>query len=353
MKGFLVLESGQIYPGRWRGGKNSIGEIVFNTSHFGYEEMATDPSYTHQILITTAPMQGNYGVQETYREAESFSIQGFICLEIQNSKRDQSWLTSLTQAQVPVLTDIDTRSIVLTLREQGTTWGALIQADSPDDAKGEATKLLKEKPKERDWCHLTSCSEPYDLQGSVPKGPRVAVIDLGSKRNILRELQKRTSSIRIFPSRTSFEDILEFNPHGLLLSNGPGDPADVVGPVETVQKLLGKVPIFGICMGHHILARALDLKTYKLKFGHRGGNHPIKDLLLDKIYVTSQNHGYAVDKDSLKPGVEVTHWNLNDDTISGIINREKNCMSVQFHPESRPGPHDAEAIFDYFIKQLV
>jgi carbamoyl-phosphate synthase small subunit len=351
--GYLVLESGQVFPGQWRGGRSAAGEVVFNTAHSGYEEMATDPSYFSQILLTTAPMQGNYGESDEFWESENIWIRGFVCLQLQQSKRDTSWLKKLTANQVGILSDLDTRKLVLVLREQGTTWGAVVHAKTAEEAQLEAKTLIHaEKRKDKDWVQQVTCKEPYDLPGANPSGPRVAVLDFGCKKNTLRELQARCQAVRVFPSRTAAQAIQEYRPHGLLLSNGPGNPEDVEIATDTVRNLLGKQFIFGICMGHQILARALGLRTFRLKFGHRGSNHPIKDLILKKIYMTSQNHGYAVEMPSDRSDVEVTHWNLNDMTISGIQNRSQKCMSVQFHPESHPGPHDSETLFDHFIKQI-
>ncbi|MCB0407638.1 MAG: glutamine-hydrolyzing carbamoyl-phosphate synthase small subunit [Bdellovibrionales bacterium] len=351
--GYLVLETGQIFSGRWRGGRESAGEVVFNTGHSGYEEMATDPSYFSQILVTTATMQGNYGENDKEWESEKIWIRGFICLEMQESSRDHSWLDKLTSHKVPVLSDIDTRNLVITLREQGTTWGAIIQASSEKEAFQKAKALIQEeKTQDKDWVSQVTCSQSYILEGHRTSGPKVAVMDFGCKKNTLRELQYRCSEVRVYPSKTSAKEILSQKPDGVLLSNGPGDPEDVQMAAETVKSLLGQTFVFGICMGHQILARALGLKTYRLKFGHRGSNHPIKDLILNKIYMTSQNHGYAVESSNLGQDIEVTHWNLNDNTVSGIQNKKAKCLSVQFHPESRPGPHDAETLFDYFIKQV-
>lgn len=351
--GYLVLETGQIFKGRFRGGHSRAGEVVFNTSHSGYEEMATDPSYFSQILVTTAPQQGNYGADRTSWESGQIWINGFVCLEIQHSERESSWLTRLTENQVPVLTDIDTRALVLVLRDQGTTWGAIIDAKDENEACIMARGLVeKAKEQPRDWTRLVCRRTVEDRKGEKPNGPRVAVLDFGAKENILRELERRCREIRVFPSATQAEEILSWNPDGIMLSNGPGDPADVAVGTETVRQLLGKKFIFGICMGHQILSMALGAKTYKLKFGHRGSNHPIRDLLLNKVYVTSQNHGYNVDQKSLPEGVKVTHINLNDQTVAGISCFEKKCMSVQFHPESHPGPHDAVGLFDYFVNQI-
>lgn len=351
--GFLVLETGEVFAGQWEGGSARAGEVVFNTSHSGYEEMATDLSYYSQILVMTAPMQGNYGESEKAWESDQFSIHGFVCLEMQNSKRDRSWLSQLDQQGVPVLSGVDTRRLVLRLREGGTTWGAIVNASSESDARQMAQPLMKEaQKKDLDWAYQVATKTQQIIPGDCSSGPRVAVLDFGSKKNILRELQSRCSEIGIFPPRSSAEEVLSWRPDGVMLTNGPGDPADVLVAPETVRDLLGKVYVFGICMGHQILARALGAQTYKLKFGHRGSNHPIRDELLNKVYMTSQNHGYAVDKDSLPKDVKVTHINLNDGTVSGIYSEKHKCFSVQFHPESHPGPHDAEGLFDYFIKQI-
>lgn len=351
--GYLVLETGQCFAGRWRGGRASAGEVVFNTGHSGYEEMATDPSYHSQILVTTAPMQGNYGEDDNVWESEKIWIRGFVSLEMQESTGNSSWLNKLTSHDVPVISDIDTRKLVFTLREQGTTWGAAVEAGSEQEARSAAEALIAEAKKtDRDWVHQVCCKTAYEIPGKKTDGPKVAVLDFGCKKNTLRELEARCSQLKVFPSRASAEDVLAWQPDGVMLSNGPGNPEDVEVAVDTVQGLLGKKFVFGICMGHQILGRALGLKTYRLKFGHRGSNHPIKDLLTNEIYMTSQNHGYAIDPESLTDDVKVTHWNLNDNTVSGIQCESKKCLSVQFHPESRPGPHDAETLFDYFVEKL-
>lgn len=352
-KGYLVLETGETYQGVWHGGQARAGEVVFNTSHSGYEEIATDPSYYSQILVLTAPMQGNYGADRECWESRQIWIEGFVSIEIQNSSRDQSWRTCLLDEGVPILTGLDTRQIVLHLRNAGTPWGALVAADSEVDARARAAPLiLAKKQIEKDWVHSVSRRKLEVLKGSVEKGPRVAVLDFGCKENTFRELQARCAEIAIFPSRTPAQVIRDWQPAGVLLSNGPGDPADVQEAVSTVEKLVGQIPIFGICMGHQILAQALGAKTYKLKFGHRGSNHPVKDFLLNEIYVTSQNHGYAVQADSLPSEARVSHLNLNDRTVEGLEFKAKKCFSVQYHPESHPGPRDARNLFDYFLSGL-
>jgi carbamoyl-phosphate synthase small subunit len=351
---YLVLETGEIYSGHWRGGTDRAGEVVFNTSHSGYEEIATDPSYFGQIVVMTAPMMGNYGVDAKVWESRQYWIEGFISLQIQESKRDRSWVRNLTDRGIPVVSELDTRNLVLRLRAGGTPWGALVQAADESEAKRKAAPLIEAKKKmEKDWVWIASRKEKEVRKGKNPSGPRVAVLDFGSKENILRELESRCSELHIFPSRTSVAQLMEARPDGVMLTNGPGDPAEVQVAAGTVKELLGKVPVFGICMGHQILGLALGAKTYKLKFGHRGSNHPIKDSLLSKIYMTSQNHGYAVDAKTLPSDVRVTQVNLNDQTCAGLYSEQRKCLGIQYHPESHPGPHEATELFDFFVSKMV
>jgi carbamoyl-phosphate synthase small subunit len=354
MMGYLVLESGECYKGTWHGGENRAAEVVFNTSHSGYEEIATDPSYFKQIVVLTAPMQGNYKFDKNRWESEKIWIDGFISLQIQNSKTDSAWMDQLIQNKVPVMSEVDTRKITLRLRSGGTPWGALVQAASDSQAKSLAQELItKRKTESTDWVWEVSSKTAEVHTGQKPAGPRIAVMDFGAKKNIIRELLYRCSEVAIFSSRAKVAEIEKFKPTGLMLTNGPGDPSDVLEAVGTVRQFLGKTPIFGICMGHQILALALGAKTYKLKFGHRGANHPINDQLLKKIYVTSQNHGYAVNENSLPKDVLISHKNLNDQTVAGIFSQEKKCLGIQFHPESHPGPHDAVGLFDFFVEKML
>lgn len=352
-RGFLVLESGETYQGVFRGGKPRAGEVVFNTSHSGYEEIATDPSYYGQILVMTAPMQGNYSVSRSFWESKRMWIEGFISLEMQESERDSSWRRQLAEAGIPILSDLDTREIVLRLRDQGTPWGAIVQAETEAQARELAMPLIEAKKKEDlDWVYAVSRKEMEVRPGAKPGGPRIAIMDYGSKENILRELTARASEIAVFPSRATAADVRKWNPDGVMLTNGPGNPADVKVAVETVRDLVGWKPMFGICMGNQILALALGAKTYKLKFGHRGSNHPVRDELLNSVYVTSQNHGYSVDAATLPKDARVTHINLNDGSVAGFECADRKCFSVQYHPESHPGPHEAVRLFDYFTDRI-
>lgn len=352
-RGYLVLETGEVYEGQFRGGEARAGEVVFNTSHSGYEEIATDPSYYGQIMVMTAPMQGNYPTDPAVWESRKMWIEGFISVEIQESERDGSWRRQLAEAGIPILSDLDTREIVMRLRDQGTPWGAIVKAENPDLARAIAKPLIESKKKiDTDWVYAVSRKAVEKRAGLKPGGPRIAMLDYGAKENIIRELCARASEVAVFPSRATAAEIRQWNPDGIMLSNGPGDPSAVIGATETIKDLLGWKPIFGICMGHQILSRALGAQTYKLPFGHRGSNHPVKDDLLGSVYVTSQNHGYAVDAKTLPADVRVTHVNLNDGSVEGVECSSKICFSVQYHPESHPGPHEAVKLFDYFVERI-
>lgn len=353
MKAFLVLESGEIFQGLWHGGKDRAGEVVFNTSHSGYEEIATDPSYFSQIVVMTAPMQGNYANDPTVWESKKIWIEGFACVQIQETKRDKGWLNTLVQNQIPVISELDTRRLIFRLR-RGTPWGAIVQSENQEEALAKAQSLISEKKKiDKDWVWQASRKNKEVRPGNNFVGPRVAVLDLGSKENILRELAHHSRELHIYPSRASVDEILSCQPEAIMLTNGPGDPADVQMATKTVSQLIGKIPIFGICMGHQILALALGAKTYKLKFGHRGSNHPIRDNLIKKIYMSSQNHGYAVAGETLPKDVSATHFNLNDGTVAGFYSKEKKILGIQYHPEACPGPHEARELFQYFMTKVV
>lgn len=357
LKTYLVLDSGDVFSGAALPSQKNFpekaGEVVFNTAHSGYEEVATDPSYLNQIVVMTAPMQGNYGSVKEDWESRQMWISGFVCLQMQSTKRNASWQNRLIENNIPILTEVDTRTLTIKLRSRGTPWGAIVQASGEKMAKEKAIALIQEAQKgEKDWVWTASRKETAVIKGQNPSGPKVAVLDFGAKENILRELSQRCSELKVFPSRTEASVIEQYNPDALMLTNGPGDPALVQVAPDTVRKFIGKKPVFGICMGHQVLGIALGAKTYSLKFGHRGVNHPIKDLLLNKIYVSSQNHGYAIDEKTLPKEAVVTHVNLNDQTVAGFYLEKQNCLGIQYHPESHPGPHEAAELFDYFINVM-
>lgn len=361
MKGYLVLETGETYEGNVLNASDSkapdfekAGEVVFNTSNTGYEEIATDPSYFSQIVVMTAPQQGNYGISKDFWESNQIHIQGFIALEIQKSKRESTWVQQLKKHGVPMLTGIDTRDLTMRLRGGGTPWGAIVTAENPALAKAKADKLIQSKRGiEKDWVYAVSSKENQVYKGENASGPRVAILDLGTKQNIIRLAQKYAKEVRVFNSRATYEEVNNYNPQAIILTNGPGDPADVKVATETTRSFIGKRPIYGICMGHQILSLALGAKTYKLKFGHRGSNHPIRDEVINRIYVSSQNHGYAVDSKTLPADVKVTHTNLNDQSVAGIYSKEKNVLGIQYHPEACPGPHEAQGLFQFFFDEMV
>lgn len=350
--GCLVLETGEIFKGFLFGDSVQAGEAVFNTSHTGYEEIASDPSYYNQILIMTAPLQGNYGAHSDFWQSDRFWIKGFVCLEMQNTSRDREWLEKLKSYNIPVLSSVDTRQLSLRLRKKGVVWSAIVPL-SKDSLKQARSLIQKEKNQSRDWTKMVCIKSPKEFKGQKKRGLRLALIDFGFKKNILMEMLKRSERVCVFPSNSTHQEIKDWNPDGIVLSNGPGDPKNVVDGVKLVKKLLSWKALFGICMGHQVLALALGAETYKLKFGHRGSNHPIEDKLLNRIYISSQNHGYAVLEDSLPKHTQVSHTNLNDNTVAGIYSAKAHCMSVQFHPENHPGPREATALFDFFIENLI
>ena len=346
--GYLVLEDGTLFEGVPLTEFENIGEVIFNTSHSGYEEMSTDPSYAKQIMVTTAPMQGNYGVSKEVWESESIHFRGFISLEMQKSKRDKSWLDLLALHKVSVLEGLDTRALTLYLREKGSLWGGVFLTENHEDS---VVEIKKEKAMhiDKDWTLEVSTKKAYVLESKVDNSLHIGVLDFGCKKNIIRELLTKFSKVTVLPSHSSTEFILSQNFDGMLLSNGPGDPADVKKPLGEVKKLLGKFPIMGICMGHQLLGLALGGSTFKLKFGHRGANHPIKDLETNQVFVSSQNHGYALSEDFNDDEVEVTHYNLNDQSVAGVSCKSKKAFSVQFHPEHCPGPEEGAYLFAKFF----
>lgn len=357
-KAKIVFEDGRIFTGLSFGADGERdGEVVFNTSLSGYQEILTDPSYKGQIVTMTYPLIGNYGVNPEDCESRKPFVEGFIVKE--NSRIASNWRSKQTLEEylkengIMGIEGVDTRAITRHIRLQGAMKAVISTADTDD-------KTLIKKAKAspglvgRDLVKEVTCDKEYIWQGSSGgKKLSVVVLDCGVKYNILRILDSLGCKVTVVPAGASAEDILKKKPHGIMLSNGPGDPAAVPYVVDTVKGLLGKLPIFGICLGQQMLGQALGGKTYKLKFGHHGGNQPVKDLKTDKIAITVQNHGFCVDIDTLeKDDIEITHMNLNDNTLEGIRHRKLPAFSVQFHPESSPGPHDAEYLFKEFIDMM-
>lgn len=365
MKAILLLEDGAIFKGRSFGARGQkCGEVVFNTSMTGYQEILTDPSYNEQIITMTYPLIGNYGTNNVDCESKKIFAAGFIVKE--NCPYPSNWRgkTSLSDYlkanNVVGLEGIDTRELVKHIRTQGAMRGIISATEF-------SVKKLRRKLEKyhglvgRDIVKDVTIKKSYSwdegvidvLTRRVEKPPRkykVIAFDFGIKQNILRLLRSHGCDVTVIPAQTSAKEVLAQKPDGVFLSNGPGDPAAVTYAIETVKQLLGKVPIFGICLGHQILALALGGRTYKLKFGHRGANHPVKNLQTGRIEITSQNHGFCVDLDSLKDkDVELTHMNLDDNTLEGIKCKKFSAFSVQYHPEASPGPHDASYLFKTFI----
>ena len=368
MKAILLLEDGTFFKGTSFGARGQkCGEVVFNTSMTGYQEILTDPSYNEQIITMTYPLIGNYGTNKADTESRKSFVRGFIvkenCDYPSNWRSGQSLSDYLKENNIVGLEGIDTRALVKHIRIRGAMRGIISSTETNIKA---LAKNLEQYPGlvGRDIVKNVTSKKPYKWDKGVidvlekrqlfpEKKYRVVAIDYGIKQNILRLLRSHGCEVHVVPAKTSAKDILAKKPNGVFLSNGPGDPAPVSYAIESVRQLLGKVPIFGICLGHQILALALGAKTYKLKFGHRGANHPVKNLRTGKIEITSQNHGFCVDMDSLAgKDVELTHVNLNDNTNEGIFSRKLNAFSVQYHPEASPGPHDSNYLFDDFIKLM-
>jgi len=360
----LALADGRIFRGQAFGAVgNTVGEVCFNTSLTGYQEILTDPSYTDQIITFTYPHIGNVGTNADDYESESASVRGCIVrapARITSNYRSEVGFDDWLKAQNIVgIADIDTRALVRHLRDNGAQNG-VIASDGMSEEEAVAKARAWAGLEGRDLVGEVSCDEAsvweqgtYDLDSmayqDVEKRAHVVAFDFGCKRNIYRKLAGRGMKVSIVPAQTSAADILAMNPDGIFLSNGPGDPAAVGYAVEEIRKLLdGDTPVFGICMGHQLLSQALGLETFKLKFGHRGGNHPVKDETTGKIEITSQNHGFAVRDDNVPANVEITHRSLFDGTVEGLRVKDKPIFSVQYHPEASPGPQDADYLFDRF-----
>lgn len=351
MKRYLILEDGTVFEGTAFGGDDaSVGEIVFNTSMTGYQEILSDPSYCGQIVTMTYPLIGNYGINSDDFESIEPAVKGMVVREIAefpSNFRNKSTVDELFKTKnIPGITGIDTRKLTRLIRAKGAIKGVLTAAGEEVQVD-QVVKTLQETVLPNDQVAQVSTGRPYPSPG---RGKRVVLIDYGMKHGILRELNNRDCDVIVVPYNTSSTEILAWGPDGVMLSNGPGDPKDVEECVEVVRELLGQVPIFGICLGHQLFARACGADTFKLKFGHRGGNHPVRDLETGKIEITSQNHGYAVDEDTLQgTRLKVTHSALNDGTNEGLAHLDYPAFTVQYHPESSPGPEDSNYLFDRFI----
>ncbi len=355
MQALLVLEDGFSLRGEGFSGKGEVfGEVVFNTSMTGYQEMVTDPSYRGQILTLTCPLVGNYGVNEDDAESAGPTVDGFLvrenCRRPRNRRASESLEGYLNRHNIIGAEGLDTRSLTLHLRSAGTMFGAISTLES--DPQALLNKVIAAKEKyDRDLVAEVSCDNLYYWDSSQ-RGYHVVVYDFGVKYSILRRLAERGCRVTVVPHRTTAAEVLALQPDGVLLSNGPGDPVDQLAVVPEIKALLGRVPIFGICLGHQLLALALGFSTFKLTFGHRGGNHPVKDLSTGKVQITSQNHGYCVRLDEKTEETIPTHINLNDGTLEGLENHNLKCFSVQYHPEAAPGPHDSVCLFDRFMKMV-
>ena len=364
MKAVLLLEDGTVFEGSSFGAKGiRYGEVVFNTAMTGYQEILTDPSYHEQIITMTYPMIGNYGTCPLDWESRKLFAAGFVVKEncpFPSNWRNQDSLSDyLSQNGVVGIEGIDTRKLVRHLRTRGAMRGVISSTETKIDV---LKKKLNEYPGlvGRDIVQDVTCDKPYkwdkgvvDVIADKELKPalkfKVVAYDFGMKTNILRLLRSHGCAVEVVPANTPAKDVLKRKPNGVFLSNGPGDPAAVTCAIEAVQQLLGQLPIFGICLGHQILALALGGTTYKLKFGHRGANHPVKNFDTGEIEITSQNHGFCVDMDSLKDKkVELTHLNLNDNTVEGIRAKKLKAYAVQYHPEASPGPHDSQYLFKQF-----
>lgn len=350
----IVLEDGDEYYGYGFGADvEAISEIVFNTSVVGYQEIVSDPSYTYQMVVMTYPLIGNYGITDEDYETRIPTIGGLIVREYNDMPSNFRYTKTLSEYleenNIPGIYGLDTRKLTRSIRDKGSRKVIITEAKTP---KEEALKKLKKYNIPKDAVAKVSCKKKWYSRTANAKFNIVAV-DCGIKLNIIRSLNKRGCNVTIVPYNTPFEKIEELKPDGIFLSNGPGDPEDVVEVIDLVKKAKGKYPIFGICLGHQMISLAYGAKTYKLKFGHRGGNHPVLNLKTDKIEITSQNHSYAVDEKSLaKTKLTATHKNILDNTIEGVECLEDKIFSVQYHPESAPGPQDSSYLFDQFINLM-
>lgn len=350
----LVLEDGREFYGLgFASDEERVGELVFNTSMVGYQEILSDPSYSDQIIVMTYPLIGNYGITDEDYETKFPSIGGMIVKENNDSPSNFRYTKTLAEVLeengIPGISGVDTRMLTRILRDANGIRAIITDEDTPVE---EAVEKIKAHPRPKDLVKNVSCKKRWFARTTNCKYDIVA-IDCGMKLNMVRNLNSHGCNVIVVPYNTTAEQILDFNPDGVLISNGPGSPEDVPEVVETLKKLRGKVPMFGICLGHQLLALAYGAKICEINPGHRGGNHPVKELKTGKVLITSQNHGFAVDKDSVADtSLEITHINLLDNTVEGLECEDDKVISVQFHPESAPGPQDTIYLFDRFLKMI-
>lgn len=354
----LLLSDGTIFYGKSIGisGK-TFGEVCFNTGMTGYQEIFTDPSYFGQIMVATNPHIGNYGVNDLEVESDSIKIAGLVCKNFSFNYSREGASGSLedyfTKQNLICISDVDTRALVSYIRDNGAMNAVICTDGTPvEDLKKELANVPDMEGLE--LASKVSTTEPYFV-GDENATYKISALDLGIKKNILRNLAKRDCYIKVFPYNSTYEDLNSFNPDGFFLSNGPGDPDPLFGAIEVAKKILEEdKPLFGICLGHQVIALANGVQTYKMFNGHRGINHPVKNIITGKGEITSQNHGFAVKKEQLDnhPELEITHLHLNDGTVAGMRMKNKNCFSVQYHPEASPGPHDSSYLFDEFVENI-
>jgi carbamoyl-phosphate synthase small subunit len=355
-EGRLVLADGSVFEGRSVGAEGfADGEVVFNTSMTGYQEMLTDPSYAGQLLVLTYPMIGNYGVDEKVEESGRIQPTGLIVREASDfasHPRSTRLLSDYLKAKgIVALDGIDTRAVTRRIRKQGVMLGTITTSESADAA----LKRVQALPGYDDinWVASVTTDHAYDWDAPASGDLRkIALVDGGVKRNIMRSLTARGCAVRVFPSTVTAEELLAMRPDGIVLSPGPGDPRLLGAMVDEAKQMIGKVPLLGICLGHQVAAQALGAGTFKLPFGHRGGNHPVKDVLTGHVTITAQNHGYAVDADGLSSAAYVSHINLNDQTVEGIALKNEPLLTIQYHSEACPGPLDNTEIFDRFVDMV-
>ena len=357
-KALLLLEDGSIYEGYSFGaGTTTYGEIVFDTCMTGYQEMLTDPSFAGQIVVPTYPLIGNYGINRVDFESKKIQVRGFVVREHCNTPSHWQSTVSLQEYLetngIPGLSDIDTRSLTRHIRSKGAMMGILTSEMTTDEALKEMKSLTRYDAIDYIKEVTTEKSYKWDLpSGNAKILHHIAIVDMGLKYNIARTLSQLGCQVTVVPAATAAEDILNLGADGIVLSPGPGDPSLLDYRTTTVEKLIRQKPVMGICLGHQLIAQALGARTFKMKFGHRGGNHPVRDLATGRIYITTQNHGYAVDANSLKDGLEVSHINSNDGTVEGLHHKELPILSIQYHSEGAPGPQDNVYLFDRFLKMV-